>query len=381
MINIVVESYLSKIITYKEYEYIAKSNEAFCFPLHDLLRDEKLFSSKYILKISSTVDYLFSILDLLYIAIDEKNKLDIQLAKNSELDKNIYNIFRVDDIPINLTRKEKDGYDIIQHGKITYSAAKKVLEFNIAPEWLQKLINEKDKKIMEFYSEKEHQKSFEYENVYADEISIYTFLMKDLLKFDFLQKEIAKYCTAQNYFTNSGTSYFAINDELYNYFIGNKKGKLPNFTKQSNIKKNPDIKKFNLFKEQLSKLKVSLNDFLPAIYSKNIQNVTIKENKNDFITKFFQIHEISKTVFDYLENKKMISKGSTNPYKIENKYKHQIITMFCYVCKNQNPDYNLYADLFENYTRNPKQKYKYNKQNNSDYLNTKIKPLLAEINR
>ena len=118
MINIVVESYLSKIITYKEYEYIVKSNDAFCFPLHDLLRDEKLFSSKYILKISSTIDYLFSILDLLYIAIDEKNKLDIQLDKNSELDKNNYNIFKVDDIPINLTRKEKDGYILFSMEKL-----------------------------------------------------------------------------------------------------------------------------------------------------------------------------------------------------------------------------------------------------------------------
>lgn len=387
MIKLVTERFLEKKISYSKNEYIPEANKPFCFLLTELLQNNQNYSNSYFFKIITTIDYLNSVLILLKTAIEEKEKLDIKLSDNCKRDRQSFNIFKVDDIPCSLTRKEKDGYDKIKHGKIVFKAAEQLLEFSDAPHWVRRLINEKREKISSFYNEKEHRTSFNYENVYADEISIYEFFIEDILfpgslyqaSFPFPWKnEIAKYCTAQNYFTNNGTCYFALPDDLYNHFIGDTKGRIPSFNEKNDIKTKFDKEKIEIFSKQLNELKISINTLFPLFNSK-----LPKANKdaNRIFSKFFDTHDLPEITFAFLEKKGMIKKDKNGLFILANQHQTEVITLFCYRVKSANPEFDLYKELFSNFIRNKKEEYKKNKTKDTKYMKDKIKPLLAEMQK
>ena len=77
----------------------------------------------------------------------------------------------------------------------------------------------------------------------------------------------------------------------------------------------------------------------------------------------------------------MIKKNTDGSFTLINNYQTQVITLFCYVCKTGNPEYDLYKQLFINFKRNNKEEYKKNRTKNSEYMKSSIIPLLNEIKR
>ena len=387
MIKIVSKSYLERKFSYRTDEYIPQSSECFCFSIFDLLKNELNFSFDYFLKILTAIDYLTSVLNLLIIAIEEKQRLDEELNENSENFWFNTNCFKVDGISATLTIKEKDGYDIIKHGKIVYREAKKLLEFSNTPEWFRNLMEEKQKLILDFSNENAHQTSFEYENVFMDEISIYKFFINDILsktiiietemgkikKIESLQNEIAKYCTAQKYFTNSGTCYFGISDDLYNYFIGNTKGMLPSCKERIDVVRHFDKENFELIKKQLNEVKVSIKSLLQPSHvisydntKNNGEKITDAKLNNKLINLIHKTHDnLPENLFiKMLEAKLLTEKG--NKFEITKNYGQRFIT---YLCSNAKySQIKTYKELFSN-KKIQRNIYDMDKSKDSSYKN------------
>ena len=214
MIKIVAEEYLTK----------APNNaEQFYFTISELMLRNNNNLKNYLLTVYGIADYVINLSKFINTITEKRNELTLKLNENSKnYHSSDFYIFRVDGINSNQTYKEQDAYDRIYFGKEIFQTAKRFLQNNISysPKWLNNYITSVTKKIEDFNNINSptykitHEKSFNYENVLAGEDDIYYDIPVDLANVKIFN-ELKKYLSPQKEFINSGNSYFAIDDYLY----------------------------------------------------------------------------------------------------------------------------------------------------------------------
>ena len=379
MIELVSTNKISEITSFSSDTEIPKTTEKYSYLpielIHNCKEKEKLLN--FFLKAKGILAYL----EQLFLLVKIIKQKEILIHKEQSKD-----TILMEGTSITLFDNEKNHYIEMVHGKEVLSACKDLLRFNLTPAWISDWIMNKEKSIADLKNTDNLDKNeidkfnLNYSFTNVKELDIYRHMCSELLP-QFC-KEFSNYFTTANYFSNTGSSFFVIEERLYSYFIGNYKGFIPKIDTYDyyRIKYNEEyynemVKDIKTLSEQITEAMLLIN-VIPA------QQIQEDGATHPFITKFFETHDISNKVFDYLEESGMIIKNkdkSNGLYTIIKNFKTEIITLFCYACKCDNPTYDLYSDIFSNYTRNPKQKYKYSKIHNKEYVKEHTIPLFNEI--
>lgn len=379
MIELVSTNKNSEITSFSSDTEIPKTTEKYSYLpielIHNCKEKEKLLN--YFLKAKGILAYL----EQLFLLVKLIKQKEILIQKEQSKD-----TILMEGTSITLFDNEKNHYIEMVHGKEVLSACKDLLRFNLTPAWISDWIMNKEKSIADLKNTDNQDKNeidkfnLNYSFTNVKELDIYRHMCSELLP-QFC-KEFSNYFTTANYFSNTGSSFFVIEERLYSYFIGNYKGFIPKIDTYDYYRIKYNEEYYNEMVKDIKTLSGQITEAMLLINVIPAQQIQEDEATHPFITKFFETHDISNTVFDYLEKKAMIIKNkdkSNGLYTILKNFKTEIITLFCYACKCDNPTYDLYSDIFSNYTRNPKQKYKYSKIHNKEYVKEHTIPLFNEI--
>lgn len=369
MIKIVAEEKLKVITTYDNNNEIIKSFETYSFLPLELLEVSKNKENfvQYLIKIKKTLTYLVQLFHLIQFV--KQTELNIDEYQNHET-------YQIEGTNIVLSDIEKDLYIEMIYGKKLFARCQQLLQCNLLSNEIREWIIEKENRINNLTETNE--KHLKYFCTNRDELDIYRFMCKDL--FHMFRNDFAKYFTTSKFFSNTGFSYFTLDEDIYSYFVGNFKGYIPTIDKYTNYRVRYVEEYYNRLFQDFQELSDQISETLglSTIYQISPCN---NDTPNPIIKKFFDTHNISQNVFDYLENKGMIKKNTNGLFTLVNNYQTQVITLFCYRCKSPNPEYDLYSDLFENFIRNRKEEYKKNRIKDSEYMANTIKPLFNNISR
>ena len=371
MIKIVDEEKLKTITLYNNNTEITPSNETYSYPPLELLSlsNNKTSIVKYLIRLKNTLDYLVQLFQL----IQYVKQTDISISK--EQNKETYLIEETKTV---LSGIEKDLYIEMLYGKNLLPKCQQLLQCNLLSQDLRDWIIKKENYISNINETSDYNPK--YTNTNINELDIYRFMCTDLLYI--FSKEIAKYFTTSRFFSNTGFSYFTLDEDLYSYFIGTIKGYLPNIENIPNFRIKYVEEYYDRLFHDFHILTSQISETLDICKTYPVPTHEINSNTTNFIIeKFFDTHEAPKNIFDYLEQKGMIKKNTDGLFTLINNYQTQVITFFCYICKTGNPEYDLYKQLFINFKRNNKEEYKKNRTKNSEYMKSSIIPLLNEIKR
>ena len=379
MIELVSTNKISEITSFSSDTEIPKTTEKYSYLpielIHNCKEKEKLLN--YFLKAKGILAYL----EQLFLLVKLIKQKEILIQKEQSKD-----TILMEETSITLFDNEKNHYIEMVHGKEVLSACKDLLRFNLTPTWLSDWIMNKEKSIADLKNtdnldKNENDKfNLNYSFTNVKELDIYRHMCSELLP-QFC-KEFSNYFTTANYFSNTGSSFFVIEERLYSYFIGNYKGFIPKIDTYDyyRIKYNEEyynemVKDIKTLSEQITEAMLLIN-VIPA------QQIQEDEATHPFITKFFETHDISNKVFDYLEENGIIHKNkdkSNGLYTITEKNITLVVSLFCFVCKQAEPTYDLYQFIFSNFTRNNKQEYRKNRSKDREYKKSHILPLLNKI--
>lgn len=370
MIEILLPSQTEKKTDYKMHDKIIKSDKKYSYLPIELIEisDDKLDLHEYYKKIQKLLTYLQSLFELT--SFIKRKELQI-LKEQSEQYCTIPNT----NTNIRITGKEKDFNIEMVHGKEILTKCKEFLKYEFCPSWFTNWISEKQKSIDNLKSYSDNNDKYFYSNI--KELDIYRFICSDLLpKFKW---EFSKYFTTSNFFSNTGKACLTLENELYNYFIGNMKGFIPNCD-ESPFYRTEYIKDYySQVIRDIKNLKQLITESIPFINSSlSAQNIISEAELSVLKKEFFSKHNLPSNFFIYLENIKLIKKNSFNRYDIKNRHKRIIITACCDRNTEASPPYNLYIELFSNIPSTTKQKYKLNKTKDKNVL-CKARFLVDEI--
>ena len=119
--------------------------------------------------------------------------------------------------------KEKLAAIRIRCGRCIHEELKKFLNLSFCDESITNLVNQTENNLIKIYApDFEEYDTQTYQKVYSAEDSIFYFYPEDSKSC--LEEIIPKYLTSKEYFTNLGTSYFAIDTNDFLYLVGNKRG-------------------------------------------------------------------------------------------------------------------------------------------------------------
>lgn len=368
MIEIVIEEQLRIITSYsRDNEILQSFNKYSYLPLELVNLYNKNNTVTYLLNAKSILDYLEKIFQL----VKFTKQTQIKIKDEQKKDK-----IKLNSTNIELSGHEKDYYIEMVYGKKLFPACKQLLSYSLAPKQLHDWVIEKENRIRDVTEPSEYNPK--YPNTNVNELDIYRSMCMDLLNmFSYI---FPNYFTTTRFFSNTGKSFLTLDDELYCYFIGNKKGYIPMIDKVPYFLREYDEEYYNRIFNDIKTLSDQISEAvqLSQIIPKKINN---NDGTNPIFEKFFETHEITENIFDYLEKKGMIKKNTDGLYTLINNYQKKVISIFCYKCKSANPEYDLYKKIFPNFIRNQKEEYKKNGAKDPEYIKNTIIPFYKEICR
>lgn len=228
MIEIVELSRINNKTAYSVNSYIPRS-EKFSFSLNEFKID--LYKNVHILehlrKLSSYTDYLihvFKIYEIIISEIQKRDELESEIKRKYEGYQQWPDLRTINDEEYGLLNyKEKLAAIRIRCGRCIHEELKNFLNYSLCDESIKKLVKETDNKLIKI-SEPDYEEydTQTYQKVYSAEDSVFYFYPEDSKAC--LEEIIPKYITSKEYFTNLGTSYFALDTKSFLYLVGNKRG-------------------------------------------------------------------------------------------------------------------------------------------------------------
>lgn len=228
MIEIVELSKINNKTVYSVNSYIPRS-EKFSFSLNEFKID--LYKNVHILehlrKLSSYTDYLiyvFKTYEIIISEIQKRDELESEIKRKYEGYQQWPDLRTINDEEYGqLNYKEKLVAIRIRCGRCIHEELKTFLNYSLCDESIKKLVKETDNKLIKI-SEPDYEEydTQTYQKVYSAEDSVFYFYPEDSKAC--LEEIIPKYITSKEYFTNLGTSYFAVDTKCFLYLVGNKRG-------------------------------------------------------------------------------------------------------------------------------------------------------------
>lgn len=228
MIEIVKLSKLNNKTTYSLNSFIPRS-EQFSFSIKekeiDFYKNIQLF--EYFKNLSACSDYLvhvYKTYEIIISEIQKRDELEAEIKRKYEGYQHWSDLRTINDEEYGqLNFKEKLAAIRIRCGKCIYEELKKFLNFPFCDETIKKFVRQTEENLIKIdASDYEEYDTQTYRKLYSAEDSIFYFYPEDS-KFC-LEEIIPKYITSKEYFTNLGTSYFAVDTKCFLYLVGNKRG-------------------------------------------------------------------------------------------------------------------------------------------------------------
>lgn len=273
MIRIVSEKDIKKITHYSYKDFIPYKKESYCYSPEYLWEksSDKLQTYKYFQKVLLHAKYLkelFSIFQTILIEKKEAEKRDsINWNRNQELYSNQYfdkqNLF-YDDISFEkLNYKEADALNTITLGQKIIESCNVLSELDYVDEELENYLANKKKELQDF--SKQFRAPIEMNNYrfnYDYLRDIYIYVDSEII--NIFTKIFCKYITSDTYYSNYGTSFFALETSKYLYFCGKQKGEIQEFENFKFYSKGIDFTIFenlqNDFEDIIARIEKLLQD-------------------------------------------------------------------------------------------------------------------------
>ena len=309
MIEIVIEEQLRIITSYsRDNEILQSFNKYSYLPLELVNLYNKNNTVTYLLNAKSILDYLEKIFQL----VKFTKQTQIKIKDEQKKDK-----IKLNSTNIELSGHEKDYYIEMVYGKKLFPACKQLLSYSLAPKQLHDWVIEKENRIRDVTEPSEYNPK--YPNTNVNELDIYRFMCMDLLNmFSYI---FPNYFTTTRFFSNTGKSFLTLDDELYCYFIGNKKGYIPMIDKVPYFLREYDEEYYNRIFNDIKTLSDQISEAvqLSQIIPKKINN---NDGTNPIFEKFFETHEITENIFDYLSKsgQKTLNKNRNKSLKDYQRY-------------------------------------------------------------
>lgn len=228
MIEIVELSKLNNKTDYSVNSYIPRS-EKFSFSINEFIIDfnKNVQVFEHLKKLSAYTDYLihmYKTYEIIISEIQKRDELESEIKRKYEGYQHWPDLRTINDEEFgSLNFKEKLAAIRIKCGRCIHEEMKKLLQFPFCEESIQNLVKKIENELITIYSpDFDNYDTKTYQKVYSAEDSIYYFYPEDSKTC--LEEVIPKYITSKEFFTNLGTSYFAIDTNTFLYLAGKNRG-------------------------------------------------------------------------------------------------------------------------------------------------------------
>lgn len=269
MIEIVELSKLNDKTSYSINSFIPRS-EKFSFSINenkiDFLKNIPAF--EHIKNLSVYSDYLIHVYKTYETVISEiqkRDELESEIKKKYEGYQYWPDLRTINDEEYGqLNFKEKLAAIRIRCGRCIHEEMKNFLHFSFCDESIKNLVRQTESNLIKIstpdYKDYDTQT---YQKIFSAEDSVFYFYPEDSKSC--LEDIIPKYITSKEYFTNLGSSYFAIDTNFFLYLSGNKRGKIKGRENLDDFKINYQKQFFDELIEEFLQLKKEITVMIESL--------------------------------------------------------------------------------------------------------------------
>lgn len=269
MIEIVELSKLNDKTSYSINSFIPRS-EKFSFSINenkiDFLKNIPAF--EHIKNLSMYSDYLIHVYKTYETVISEiqkRDELESEIKKKYEGYQYWPDLRTINDEEYGqLNFKEKLAAIRIRCGRYIHEEMKNFLHLSFCDESIKNLVRQTESNLIKIsapgYEDYDTQT---YQKIFSAEDSVFYFYPEDSKSC--LEDIIPKYITSKEYFTNLGSSYFAIDTKFFLYLAGNKRGKIKGRENLDDFKINYQKQFFDELIEEFLQLKKEITVMIESL--------------------------------------------------------------------------------------------------------------------